>query len=149
VIADPVDIVLRETAADDIPVFFGFEHDPEASAMAGARARSWNAHVNHWAWIIENDTMLLRTILVNGAVAGNVVSFSEGYPREVGYWLGRDFWNRGIATRALAAFLTIERTRPLYARVAAHNIASRRVLEKCGFTVVVCDDDECELVLRD
>ena len=147
-IADPFDIELRETVADDIPIFFDFEHDPEASAMAGIPPRSWDAHVNHWAWIMDTETMLLRTIVVDGAVAGNVVSFSEGFPREVGYWLGRDYWSRGIATHALAAFLTIERTRPLYARVAAHNIASRRVLEKCGFTVVACDDAECELVLR-
>jgi RimJ/RimL family protein N-acetyltransferase len=38
-----------------------------------------------------------------------------------------------VATAALAAFLAIEPTRPLYAYVAGHNLASRRVLEKCGF----------------
>jgi RimJ/RimL family protein N-acetyltransferase len=33
-------------------------------------------------------------------------------------------------------FLAIEKERPLHAHVAKHNPASRRVLEKCGFTVV-------------
>ncbi|HEX5689187.1 MAG TPA: GNAT family N-acetyltransferase [Roseiflexaceae bacterium] len=55
---------------------------------------------------------------------------SEG---EIGYWLGRQFWGQGIATQAVAAFLEIVTTRPLYAYAVAHNVASRRVLEKCGF----------------
>jgi RimJ/RimL family protein N-acetyltransferase len=53
----------------------------------------------------------------------------------VGYWLGREFWGKGIATRALEEFLQEIKTRPLYAHVAKHNIGSRRVLEKCGFAV--------------
>ena len=53
--------------------------------------------------------------------------------REVGYWIAKQFWGQGIATSALHSFLQIENERPLYARVAAHNIGSRRVLEKCGF----------------
>ena len=56
--------------------------------------------------------------------------------REVGYWLGKEFWGKGIATKALAEFLKIIETRPLYAHVAKHNIGSRRILEKCGFTVI-------------
>lgn len=56
---------------------------------------------------------------------------------EVGYWLGRDRWGRGYGTEALTAFVEFafanfpfER---LHAWVFAPNIASRRVLEKCGF----------------
>ena len=41
--------------------------------------------------------------------------------------------DRPIATRALAAFLRIVNERPLHAHVAKHNVASIRVLEKCGF----------------
>ena len=55
--------------------------------------------------------------------------------REVGYWIDRAFWGRGIATTALTAFLRLEQTRPLYAGVAKHNVASIRVLEKCGFVI--------------
>jgi RimJ/RimL family protein N-acetyltransferase len=40
---------------------------------------------------------------------------------------------RGVATQALAAFLGLEPVRPLYAGVAKHNVASIRVLQKCGF----------------
>ena len=56
--------------------------------------------------------------------------------REIGYWIDRAFWGRGIATEALSAFLRLEQTRPLHAGVAKHNAASIRVLQKCGFTLL-------------
>jgi len=59
--------------------------------------------------------------------------------REVTYWIGRSYWGRGIATSALRAFLTIDRSRPLHARVAHDNVASHRVLEKCGFRLVATE----------
>jgi RimJ/RimL family protein N-acetyltransferase len=63
------------------------------------------------------------------------VSFEQSGEREVGYWIGREYWGKGIATRALSEFLGHVKVRPLYAHVAKHNIASIRVLEKCGFTI--------------
>jgi RimJ/RimL family protein N-acetyltransferase len=60
----------------------------------------------------------------------------------VGYWVGREFWGRGIATRALAAFLDEVSERPIYAGVADTNLASIRVLEKCGFTVAESNAEE-------
>lgn len=55
---------------------------------------------------------------------------------EVGYWIGREHWNRGYATEALA--LALGQARMLGARDAAAvtftgNLASERVLEKTGF----------------
>jgi RimJ/RimL family protein N-acetyltransferase len=55
----------------------------------------------------------------------------------VTYWIGRSYWGKGIATDALTAFLAVDRSRPLQARVASDNVASRRVLEK---PVVVRED---------
>ena len=52
---------------------------------------------------------------------------------EVSYWLGRDFWGRGIATQALRHFLGEVRARPLFGRAAAENVGSIRVLEHAGF----------------
>ena len=56
---------------------------------------------------------------------------------EIGYWLGEEFWGRGIATEVLAAvteyaFQTLGMIR-VYAEVFEWNAASMRVLEKCGF----------------
>jgi len=68
-------------------------------------------------------------------VAGNVVCFGPPDDREIGYWIGRTFWGKGVATRALLAFLVQVEGRPLYAHVVSDNVGSIRVLEKCGFTV--------------
>jgi RimJ/RimL family protein N-acetyltransferase len=64
-----------------------------------------------------------------------VASFEDAGQLEVTYWLGREFWGRGIATRALAALLEYQTTRPIYARAAKDNAASLRVLQKCGFVI--------------
>jgi RimJ/RimL family protein N-acetyltransferase len=58
---------------------------------------------------------------------------------EIGYWLGKEFWGKGIATQALAAFLKIVTTRPIYAAAAADNLGSLRVLQKCGFVITGYD----------
>jgi RimJ/RimL family protein N-acetyltransferase len=92
--------------------------------------------LTHWAKIMRDDTIVLRTIMVDGEIAGNVVSFVVDGQREVGYWLGRPYWGKGLATQALREFLAVVAERPLYAHVAEDNAASLRVLVKCGFTVV-------------
>ena len=58
---------------------------------------------------------------------------------EITYWIGKDFWGKGIATDALKQFLEIEKTRPIYGRVAFDNLGSKRVLEKCGFEQIGTD----------
>jgi RimJ/RimL family protein N-acetyltransferase len=109
--------------------------------MAAFPARDRDAFMAHWAKIMADDSVVLKTILFNGQVAGNLVSFEISGEREVGYWIGKEFWGKGIATKALAEFLDYVKIRPLYAHVAKHNMASRRVLEKCGFTVIGDDKD--------
>ncbi len=71
--------------------------------------------------------------------------------RLVGYWIGREFWGRGLATQALAELLDVVDARPLHAYVAKNNVASIRVLEKCGFVKVgehAGDDGIEELLLE-
>lgn len=129
----PETVVLREVAPDDLPIFYEHQRDPVACAMAGFPARDPAAHHAHWARILADSTKLARTVEVSGRVAGNLVSWEQDGRRAVGYWLGRDHWGRGIATRALAAFVAQIPERPLVAFVAEHNRASIRVLEKVGF----------------
>ena len=56
----------------------------------------------------------------------------------IGYWIAKEHWGRGIASRALELLLQEVPRRPLVARVARHNGASLRVLERCGFRVMGC-----------
>jgi RimJ/RimL family protein N-acetyltransferase len=134
------DLLLRDVLGDDLPIFFEQQLDQEANHMAAFTARDpmdREAFMVHWHKILGINTCIIKTILVNGQVAGSVSSYeSEGKP-EVTYWLGREYWGKGIATRALKELLTHHnQKRPIYARVAKDNLASRRVLEKCGFKVI-------------
>jgi len=133
------DVRLRDVTEADLPIFLEHQLDPDATQMAAFSARDRDAFMAHWAKILRDETVIIKTILADGQVAGNIVSFEQFNLREVGYWIGKEFWGKGVATKALAAFLTQVLARPLYAHVAKHNIGSRRVLEKCGFTI--CGED--------
>jgi RimJ/RimL family protein N-acetyltransferase len=77
-----------------------------------------------------------------GSVAGGIgFVLKEDVERigaEVGYWLGTQYWGRGIATTALRllarhAFATRPELMRLWAVPFTSNVASARVLEKAGF----------------
>ena len=138
-------VLLRDVRHDDLPIFFEQQLDPEANTMAAFAARGREAFMARWASTLGDPAIVKRTIIYDGRVAGNIVCFEQDGQREVGYWLGREFWGQGIASAALAAFLRHTALRPLHAYVARHNIASRRVLEKCGFAVVGEDKDFTEV----
>ena len=126
---------MREVKEDDLPVFFEHQLDPDATRMAAFPPRDRNAFMAHWTRIMADETVIKKTILFDGELAGNVVSFVRSGEREVGYWIGKNYWGRGVATQALSEFLDYVETRPLYAHVARHNVASIRVLQKCGFRI--------------
>jgi len=130
------DVLLRDVTESDLPTLFEHQLDPVANRMAAFPARDRDAFMAHWVKILGDETVLAKTILFDGHVVGNVVSFEQSGERLVGYWIGREYWGRRVATNALSAFLGHERARPLHAHVAKHNMASIRVLEKCGFTIV-------------
>jgi RimJ/RimL family protein N-acetyltransferase len=124
---------LREVRDSDLPVFFANHSDPATVEMSAFPARDRPEFDAHWARIRADPSMTLRTIEVDGEVAGDIGSWWEGGVLLVGYVVGPEYWGRGIATRALGAFLEIVRERPIRAWVAAHNAGSLRVLEKNGF----------------
>ncbi len=128
-------IFLRDVQESDLPVFFEHQVDPDATRMAAFPARAHDDFMAHWAKCMANQTNILKAILVDGKVAGNVVSWEQSGERLVGYWFGKEYWGKGIATEALAQFLRQVKVRPLVAHVAKQHGASIRVLQKCGFTL--------------
>ena len=148
------EVRLRSIEPTDLPIFYKHQLDVEATRMAAFPARDRAAFDAHWATnILGNPRAINQTILVDGQVAGNIGSWTQEDVRLVGYWIGKEHWGKGVATRALAAFLHLLTERPLHAHVAKHNVGSIRVLEKCGFsveheeTVEFAGKDIVELVL--
>ena len=138
-------ITLREVTQEDLPIFFEHQLDAEATRMAAFPSRDRDAFMAHWAKIMNketNPTGILNTILAGDTVAGNVVYWEAAGKPNIGYWLGKTHWGKGIASAALAHFLTKIETRPVYAHVAKHNFASIRVLQKCGFQLA--PEHECD-----
>lgn len=102
-----------------------------------AEARSWIDRV------AGEDPATNFAIEAGGRLAGGIglVLLADVHRRtaEVGYWLGEDYWGRGIASEAVRAFSNwafenFDVCR-LQAGVLAWNPPSRRVLEKAGYTL--------------
>jgi RimJ/RimL family protein N-acetyltransferase len=129
-------VELREVVESDLPCFYEHQRDPDANRMAAFPARDRAAFDAHWARILADASSIKLTVVVEGEVAGNVLSWASGGDQLVGYWIDRAHWNKGIATRALTLFLRDFELRPLRAHVAKHNLGSIRVLEKCGFVAL-------------
>ncbi|MGW2422423.1 GNAT family N-acetyltransferase [Streptomyces sp. NPDC001709] len=130
-----MEIALRAVRDSDLPVFFRQMSDPEALLMAAFGPEDpadRDAFDAQWKRI-RASSAVPRTVLVDGRVAGSTAVYGEPGEREVTYWIDRAYWGRGVATAALRALLAEVPERPLYARAAADNTASLRVLEKCGF----------------
>ncbi len=138
------EISLREVRTGDLPVFFEQQLDPEATRMAAFPSRAREEFMAHWAKAMAEETTILKTIVFREKVAGNIVYWERSGERRVGYWLGKHYWGKGIASAALAQFLGQVKIRPLYARVARKNVASIRVLQKCGFRISG-EDTFCDL----
>jgi len=141
--------VLRDVRESDLLAFFEHQREPEATAMALFPARERDAFDAHWQRILANDANVKRAIVDEGRVAGNILCWEQDGKRFVGYWIGKEFWGRGLATRALAELVEELTDRPLHAWVATTNVGSIRVLEKCGFVAKSSHTEYNERLGRD
>lgn len=130
---------LRSLVAADLPRIYAQQADPEACKLARVAQRERQDFDSHWERIQADGNVDVRVIDAGGEVAGYLVCFGSwdqeepASPRQVGYWLGREFWGRGIATAALRLFLDELEERPLMAFTSPDHRASQVVLERCGF----------------
>ncbi|HET7363646.1 MAG TPA: GNAT family N-acetyltransferase [Burkholderiales bacterium] len=85
---------------------------------------------SHWAIEVDGEAV--------GAVGCILGKGMYARAAQFGYWLGEPFWGRGIMTAAVCRIAPYAMERfnlvRLQSPVFAWNVASMRVLEKCGFT---------------
>ncbi|AMR26212.1 GCN5 family acetyltransferase [Hymenobacter psoromatis] len=133
---------LRRTEKADLTSFFQFQLDKEANYLAAFTPKgplNQEAYVEKFTRFLRDPTITMQTILVGEIIVGSIAKFEMEGDAEITYWLDRSFWNRGIATTALKSFLIMEKTRPVFGRVAFDNVGSQKVLEKCGFVKIGTD----------
>lgn len=103
--------------------------------MAAVIPRNEAEFFAHWTKILTERIAIVKAILADEVLAGSISCFRRDEKDFVGYWLAKEHWGKGIATRALELLLEKVSIRPLYAQVAKENVASLRVLERSGFEI--------------
>lgn len=129
-------VALRDMTEADLDVLFDIQDDEAARHMAafttpGSEAR--DDYLAKWRKILADDQITNKVVVLDGDVVGSVGAYVVEGDTEVTYWIRRDLWGRGLATAALADLLSVVTVRPLWARVAADNLGSERVLVRNGF----------------
>ena len=102
-------VELRAVEDADLDGLFDQMRDPEAVWMAAFTARDPNdrtAFDAHMARVRSAPDTTLRAVTYDGHLVGSIGSFVVEGHTEVTYWIDRAAWGRGIASRALALFLT-------------------------------------------
>jgi RimJ/RimL family protein N-acetyltransferase len=141
-----MDVTLREMTLEDLPVLFEHQRDPVAAEMAAFSSRDWDAFVAHEAKLRLDPTAIRRTIVADGRVVGSIGAWGED-EREIGYWIDRAVWGKGLASAAVAALLAEVGERPLTAHVAEHNVGSMQVLERNGFVETGREQGGCVVMI--
>ena len=140
-------ILLRYWQESDAEALFKYASDPDVGPRAG-----WPAHksVEESREIIRtffhNDTTWAIVLKETGEAIGCIGYYTHETSNipigendcEVGYWVGKPFWNQGICTEALKLMLDYcineKHFENIWADHFTGNPASGRVMEKCGFS---------------
>jgi RimJ/RimL family protein N-acetyltransferase len=129
-------IKFRKTEVDDLELLFKFQLDKEAINLAAFTPKDptdKSAYLSKYTKLLSDPTVNNQTIIIDNIIVGSIAKFEIDGQAEVTYWIDKNFWGKGVATKALEYLLTIETTRPIFGRVAFDNYGSQKVLEKCGF----------------
>ncbi|MEW5675321.1 GNAT family N-acetyltransferase [Flavobacterium enshiense] len=140
---DMLDIKLRQTEVADLDILFLFQLDEKARYLAAFMSKDSedkSAYLAKYTKLLSDPTVNNQTIIIDDIIVGSIAKFVIDDDAEITYWIDRRFWGKGIATKALKHFLSIETTRPIFGRTAFDNYGSQKVLEKCGFIKVESDE---------
>jgi ribosomal-protein-alanine N-acetyltransferase len=137
-------IALREYAISDVQRLVSLANNEKVSRyLVYTFPYPYTREDAEW-WIAtgsKRNGAITRVIEYQGLFVGSVgITPQSGWRdhlAEIGYWLGEEYWGKGIATAALRQMtefgFSSRNFRKLCAPVLAANIASMRVLEKCGY----------------
>jgi len=135
-------IKLRDFRTSDAKLLLVYLNDEKVTEyITDAIPQPYTPNDAQWWLNVGSAAEHVKAIEFDGVLVGcisvNVGSFEYARNAELGYWLGREYWNRGIATAAVKEFtqFIFETTNivRLFVSVVADNGASIKVLEKNGY----------------
>jgi ribosomal-protein-alanine N-acetyltransferase len=139
-------IVLREFIDSDLETLVRLANNEVVSRyLAYTFPFPYTKSDGEW-WIStgsRQNGVISRVIEYQGQFVGSVGIHPQvgwrSHVAEIGYWVAQEHWHKGIAAAALAQMtdygFTALQLRKLCAPVLAANIASMKVLEKCGYVL--------------
>ncbi|MEM9219317.1 MAG: GNAT family N-acetyltransferase [Cyanobacteria bacterium P01_F01_bin.150] len=138
-------LILRRHRISDAAAIFDYASDPQVVYYMDYGLRQnveeIEDHIKHKAdeWDSGNFTWVL-TIKPNDRAIGTIGCYLDGHKAEFGYLLNRHYWGQGYATEAAKEIvewvINVPEIYRIWATCDAENLASARVLEKCG---LVCE----------
>ncbi len=131
-----LDIKLIKTTEEDLQSLFIFQTDEVSNQLAAftpENPHDKEAYLKKWTGIVNNPGIDMQSIWLGEELVGSVIHFTIEEETNVSYWMNREHWGKGIASRALKAFIAQSDKELLHARVAFDNTRSQKVLENCGF----------------
>ncbi len=131
--AQQLQVKLRPVEHADLESFYQASCDSESIQMAKVNPRSREAFDALWESIFTDPQVVDRAIVFEGEAIGLINGFFADDELQVGYWIYRTHWGKGIATRAMELFLGEDLRRPMFAVASTVNAGSIRVLERNGF----------------
>jgi ribosomal-protein-alanine N-acetyltransferase len=98
---------------------------------------------NWWVEVGSKEGAFVRAITFHGAFCGVIGIYTKeaeyAHAAELGYWVAQDYWNQGIASKAVTAFTELvfatTEIQRIYAAVTAPNLASIQVMQKTGYSL--------------
>lgn len=139
------DIVIRHLEVEDIPIMAELANNINVAINlrdAFPHPYTYNDALNYYHMVKAQYSETFFAIEYKGQYAGNVglVVGTDVYRKsaELGYFIGEPYWNKGIMTQAVNliteyGFRKLDVIR-IFSGVFSFNIASQKVLEKCGFS---------------
>jgi len=157
-------LVLRQFTGDDVGNLFDLNSDPEVMRyLTGGRPtprEEIRDQIIPFHLAVYDRFDRLGTWAVESAATGEFLGWFHFRPGpgtdttnvDLGYRLRRSAWNKGYATEGSRALISMGFTDLGVERVFAHamavNAASRRVMEKCGLTLVRTNPYEGALLIE-
>lgn len=143
-------ILLRRWTEEDAPILYKYASDPDIGPRAGwpihqsvefskEVIRKYFDNDQTWAIVLKTSSEPIGCI---GYLTHEMSNITIGKNDcEIGYWIAKPYWNKGLCTEALLLILnycinTIHFS-TIWGTHFVSNLASGRVMEKCGFHDIV------------